>query len=56
MAMAAKITKKKLLEELDEKIQQLNLLKSALQSDPSRKQEDLDNYKKHFWELINRKK
>jgi hypothetical protein len=54
--MAGKITKKKLMEELDEKIQQLNLLKSALQNDPSRKQEDLENYKKHFWELVGRKK
>ena len=54
--MAAKITKKKLMEELDEKLQQLNLLKSALTNDPSRKQEDLDNYKKHFYEIINKKK
>ena len=52
----AKITKKKLLEEIDEKLQQLNLLKSALANDQSRKQEDLDNYQKHFYELINKKK
>lgn len=52
----AKVTKKKLLEEIDEKLQQLNLLRSALAGDQSRKQDDLDNYQKHFYELINKKK
>jgi hypothetical protein len=54
--MAEKITKKKLLQEMDQKLQELNLLKSALESDSSRKQEDLDNYKKQFYTLINKKK
>jgi hypothetical protein len=43
-----KLTKAALLKAIDEKLQALNLLKSALQSDPSRKQEDLENYDKHF--------
>lgn len=43
-----KLTKANLLKAIDEKLQALNLLKSALQSDPSRKQEDLENYDKHF--------
>ena len=38
--------------EIEDKIQSLNLLKSALQGDPSRKQEDLENYKKRFYELV----
>ncbi|HEY8937075.1 MAG TPA: hypothetical protein VIM65_17730 [Cyclobacteriaceae bacterium] len=54
--MAAKnpksITKKQLLIEIDDKIQSLNLLKSALQGDPSRKQEDLENYRQRFYELF----
>jgi len=54
--MAEKITKKGLLSEIDEKLQSLNLLKSALEKDQSRKQEDLDNYKKQFYLLINKKK
>jgi hypothetical protein len=56
LTMAEKITKKKLLQEMDEKLQELNLLKSALEGDSSRKQEDLDNYKKQFYTLINKKK
>ncbi|HTJ51572.1 MAG TPA: hypothetical protein VL443_19065 [Cyclobacteriaceae bacterium] len=47
------ITKKQLLIEIDDKIQSLNLLKSALQGDPSRKQEDLENYERRFYELVN---
>jgi hypothetical protein len=54
--MAVKITKKKLLEEMDEKLQELNLLKSALESDPARKQEELEYYKKQFYAAINKKK
>jgi hypothetical protein len=54
--MAERITKKKLLQEIDEKLQSLNLLKSALDADPARKQEELENYKKQFYLLINKKK
>jgi hypothetical protein len=47
------ITKRQLLIEIDDKIQSLNLLKSALQGDPSRKQDDLEDYKRRFYELVN---
>jgi len=49
---AKKITKAVLLKAIDEKLQALNLLRSALQGDPSRKQEDLDNYDKQFRKLF----
>jgi hypothetical protein len=49
---AKKITKAVLLKAIDEKLQALNLLRSALQGDPSRKQEDLDNYEKQFRKLF----
>jgi hypothetical protein len=51
-----KITKAKLLKEIDEKLQSLNLLRSALQADPSRKQDDLDDYQRQYMELVNLKK
>jgi hypothetical protein len=54
--MAEKITKKKLLQEMDGKLQELNLLRSALEADPARKQEELESYKKQFYALINKKK
>ena len=54
--MAEKITKKKLLQEMDEKLQALNLLKGALEADPARKQSELESYKKQFHAIINRKK
>lgn len=54
--MAEKITKKKLLQEMDEKLQALNLLRSALEGDPARKQAELDSYKKQFYAIINKKK
>ncbi len=54
--MAVKLTKKKLLQEMDEKLQELNLLKSALEGDPARKQEELEHYKKMFYSIINKKK
>jgi hypothetical protein len=53
---AEKITKKKLLNMMDEKLQQLNLLRSALNGDPARKQEELAAYKKKFDALINKSK
>jgi hypothetical protein len=56
MATKEKITKAALLKAMDEKLQDLNLLRSALQADQSRKQEDLDNYRKQFLELMQVKK
>jgi hypothetical protein len=49
---AKKITKAILLKAIDEKLQALNLLRSALQGDPSRKQEDFENYEKQFRKLF----
>lgn len=54
--MAEKYTKKKLLQEMDDKLQALNLLRSALEADPARKQSELDAYKKQFYAIINKKK
>ena len=54
--MAEKITKKKLLQEMDEKLQALSLLKGALEADPARKQEELESYRKQFYSIINKKK
>jgi hypothetical protein len=50
--MAAKPTKKDLVDQIDEKIQALNLLKSALQGDRSRKPEMLEEYKQKFEDLL----
>lgn len=50
---SGKITKAVLLKEIDEKLQALNLLRSALQADQSCKQDDLENYRKQFYELVN---
>jgi len=50
--MAEKITKKDLLRAMDDTLQQLNLLRSALEKDSSRKQEALENYKKQFNALV----
>jgi hypothetical protein len=47
-----KLTKATLLKVMDAKLQDLNLLRSALQADASRKQEDLENYEKQFLELL----
>lgn len=52
---SGKITKAALLKAMDEKLQALNLLKSALQADQSRKQDVLENYQKQFHELMNLK-
>jgi hypothetical protein len=54
--MAEKITKSKLLEEIDDKLQALNLLRSALAGEKSLKQDNLQMYQTHFHELINLKK
>jgi hypothetical protein len=50
-----KTTKKQLLDEIDEKVNALNLLRSALQVDPSRKPETLSDYAKRFDELLKSK-
>lgn len=50
--MAKKPTKKDLVNKIDEKIQALNLLKSALKSDRSRKPEMLEEYDQKFQELL----
>ena len=47
-----KITKKQLLDDIDEKVTALNLLRSALQVDQSRKPEVLNEYAKKFDELL----
>lgn len=49
-----KLTKANLLKEMDNKLQSLNLLRSALSADASRKQEDLENYQRQFRDLITR--
>jgi hypothetical protein len=54
--MAEKITKLKLLKEIDEKLQSLNLLRSALDAEKSLTQDNLQMYQTHFHELINLKK
>jgi hypothetical protein len=54
--MTSKLTKKKLLEEMDDVLQRLNLLRSALEGDPARKQDDLQKYKKLLNEIMNKKK
>jgi uncharacterized protein (UPF0305 family) len=51
-----KLTKAVLLKAMDEKLSDLNLLRSALQADQSRKQEDLEHYQKQFMELMQLKK
>lgn len=55
-ATQKKLTKSQLLQEMDEILQDLNLLKSALEADQSRKQEDLARYAERFYELINKDK
>jgi len=51
-----KLTKAALVKAMDEKLSGLNLLRSALQADQSRKQEDLENYQKQFEDLMQLKK
>jgi hypothetical protein len=50
--MAEKPTKKNLVDQIDEKIQALNLLKSALQADRSRKPEMLEEYNHKFQDVL----
>jgi hypothetical protein len=51
-----KLSKSKLIAEIDETLQALNLLRSALEGDPTRKQEDLENYRNQFYGLVNKGK
>ena len=53
---SAKITKKELLDEIESRIQALNLLKSALLGERSRKPEVLADYEKQFHDLVALKK
>ena len=53
--MAEKLTKKELINRIDEKIQALNLLKSALQEDRSRKPEMIEDYKDKFYDILDSK-
>lgn len=46
------MTKKQLMDLIDEKIQALNLLKSAIREDRSRKPEMLDDYRQKFHDLL----
>ena len=55
-ATESKITKAQLMRQIDEKLSDLNLIKSALQVDPSRTQENLLNYQTRFLELVSEKK
>jgi len=50
-----KLTKAKLLTMMDEKLADLNLLRSALQVTTNIKQADLDLYKKKFEEIVGAK-
>jgi hypothetical protein len=50
--MPVKSTKKDLVDQIDEKIQALNLLKSALQGDRSRKPEMLEEYNQKFVDIL----
>jgi hypothetical protein len=50
----SKVTKKSLLTEIDIKLNDINLLRSALSADPARKQEEIDSYRTKYYELINK--
>ena len=52
----AKIEKTKLEEEIEDKIQSLNLLLSTIQADHSRKPETVNQYKKQYEEILRVKK
>jgi 2-keto-4-pentenoate hydratase len=54
--MAEKLTKKELLNLIDEKIQALNLLKSALQEDRSRKPDMIKDYTDKFYDILESEK
>jgi hypothetical protein len=46
------LTKKQLLDLIQEKIQALNLLKSVIKNDKSRNAETMESYKKQFDQLL----
>ena len=46
------LTKKQLLDQIEEKVQALQLLQSVIQGERSRKPETLENYKKQLDELL----
>jgi hypothetical protein len=52
----AKITKAALLKEIDFVLQDINLVKSALMTNPHPKQAEMDDYQKRFYTIINKKK
>ncbi|HYG19585.1 MAG TPA: hypothetical protein VD816_11685 [Ohtaekwangia sp.] len=54
--MAAKITKSALLKEIEIVLQDLNLVKSALQANAHPKQQELEDFKKRFNAIVNKKK
>ena len=56
MAKSEKLSKSKLLSEIDETLQALNLLRSALDGDASRKQEDLERYREQYLALVTKNK
>lgn len=53
--MAKQISKKELINKIDEKIQALNLLKSALQHDKSRKPESLKPFYDNYASILHEK-
>jgi chaperonin cofactor prefoldin len=48
--------KTKLVNEIEAKIQSLNLLLSTLKADKSRKPEAIDDYRKRYHEMLNPKR
>lgn len=53
--VASKLTKAQLLKEIDEKLNALNLLRSALAVDPDRTQANFESYRKRFLEDLKTK-
>lgn len=53
--MATKLTKSALLKEIDTVLQDLNLIKSVLQANAHPKQQELEDYKKRFYHVMNKK-
>lgn len=52
---SSKLTKAQLLKEIDEKLNALNLLRSALAVDPDRTQANFEMYRKRFIEDLKTK-
>ena len=49
---ASTLTKASLMKEIDLKLQDLNLLKSVLQTNTHPKKDELEEYKKRFGEIV----